>query len=151
MSRFQVLTDEQWERIEPLLPSNVGKVGRPFGDHRTVVDGIACRYRTGIPWRDLPREAFGPWQTVWKRHKGFADDGTWDRVLAQLMVEADAGGDIDWTVSVDSTINRAHQHATNTTRLEQNTGGRRRITRTETRALSTVNLQVTESDGPVAG
>ncbi|WP_369796667.1 IS5 family transposase [Cellulomonas sp. URHE0023] len=122
MTRFQVLTDEQWERIEPLLPSNTGKVGRPFGDHRTVVEGIAYRYRTGIPWRDLPREAFGPWQTVWKRHKKFADDGTWDRVLAQLLAEADAAGQIDWTVSVDSTINRAHQHATNTTRPEQDTG-----------------------------
>ncbi|MEK8225025.1 IS5 family transposase [Oerskovia sp. M15] len=122
MSRFQVLTDEQWLRIEPLLPSNFGKVGRPFGDHRAVVEGIAYRYRTGIPWRDLPREAFGPWQTVWKGHKRFADDGTWDRVLAQLMAEADAAGEIDWTVSVDSTINRAHQHATNTTRPEQDTG-----------------------------
>lgn len=118
MSRFQVLTDKQWERIEPLLPSNAGKVGRPFGDHRTVVEGIAYRYRTGIPWRDLPREVFGPWQTVWKRHKRFAEDGIWDRVLARLMTQADAAGEIDWTVSVDSTINRAHQHATNTTRPE---------------------------------
>ena len=123
MSRFQVLSDEQWERIEPLLPSNAGKVGRPFGDHRTVVEGIAYRYRTGIPWRDQPREAVGPWQTVWKRHKRFADDGTWDRILAHLMAEADAAGEIDWTVSVDSTINRAHQHATNTTRPGQDTGG----------------------------
>ncbi len=64
-----MLTDAQWERIEPLLPKNAGKVGRPFVDHRTVVEGIAYRYRTGIPWRNLPREAFGPWQTVWKRHK----------------------------------------------------------------------------------
>jgi transposase len=83
------------ERIEPLLPSSAGKVGRPFGDHRTVAEGIAYRYRTDIPWRDLPREQFGPWQTVWKRHKRFADDGTWDRVLAQLMAQADAADEID--------------------------------------------------------
>jgi transposase len=114
-----MLTDEQWARIGPLLPSNVGKVGRPFGDHRTVVEGIAYRYRTGIPWWDLPREAFGPWQTG----RTPANDGTWDRVVAQLMAEADAAGQIDWTVSVDPTINRAHQHATNTTRPEQDTGG----------------------------
>lgn len=68
--RFRVLTDEQWERIEPLLPSNAGKVGRPFGDHRTVVGGIIYRYRTGIPWRDLPREQFGPWQTVGSGTRG---------------------------------------------------------------------------------
>ena len=44
-----------------------------------VVEGIIYRYRVGIPWRDLP-ECFGPWQTVWKRHRRYAGDGTWDRV-----------------------------------------------------------------------
>ena len=81
------------------------------------------RYRTGIAWRDLPREQFGPWQTVWKRHRRFAGDGTWDRVLGVLLAQADADGELDWTVSVDSTINRAHQHATNTKRPENATGG----------------------------
>jgi transposase len=46
-----------------LLPSSVGKKSRPFRDHRQVVEGIIYRYRTGIAWRDLPREQFGPWQT----------------------------------------------------------------------------------------
>ena len=118
-----MLSDEQWARIEPLLPSSVGKKSRPFRDHRQVVEGIIYRYRTGIPWRDLPREQFGPWQTVWKRHRRFAGDGTWDQVLAALLAQADAAGLVDWTVSVDSTINRAHQHATNTTRPENDTGG----------------------------
>jgi len=117
------LSDEQWARIEPLLPSSVGKKSRPFRDHRQVVEGIVYRYRTGIAWRDLPREQFGPWQTVWKRHRRFAGDGTWDRVLGALLAQAHADGDVDWTVSVDSTINRAHQHATNTTRPENATGG----------------------------
>jgi transposase len=122
-SRFAVFADEQWVRIESLLPSNAGRRGHPFGDNRKVVEGIVFRYRTGIPWRDLPREQFGPWQTVWKRHRRYAADGTWDRVLARLLAEADAAGLVDWTVSVDATINRAHQHATNTTRPEQDTGG----------------------------
>lgn len=43
---------------------------------------------TGIPWRDLPRQESGPWQTVWKRHRRYASDGTWDRVLG----DADAAG-----------------------------------------------------------
>lgn len=72
------------------------------------LEGIIYRYRTGIPWRDLPREAFGPWQTVSKRHRRWATDGTWDTVLAQLTARADSINGIDWTVSVDSTINRAH-------------------------------------------
>ena len=101
------------------MPASSGKGGRPFADHRRTVEGIIWRYRTGTPWRDLPAE-FGPWQTVWKRHRRFAADGTWDRVHAALLAEADAAGLIDWDVSVDSTINRAHQHATNTKR---DTGG----------------------------
>lgn len=122
-SRFRLFNDAQWERISALLPSNAGRRGHPFGDDRRVVEGIVYRYRTGIAWRDLPRSEFGPWQTVWKRHRRYAADGTWDRVLADLLAEADGRGELDWTVSVDATINRAHQHATNTTRPDQDTGG----------------------------
>ncbi len=68
------------------------------------------RLRTGVPWRDLPAE-FGPWQTVWKRHARFSRDGTWDAVLTRRLAEADAAGELDWAVSVDSTIVRAHQHS----------------------------------------
>lgn len=46
-----------------------------------------------------------------------AADGTWDRVLAKLTAMADAAGLVDWSLSVDPTIARAHQHGTNTTRL----------------------------------
>jgi transposase len=99
-----------------------GSAGHPFGDDRKVVEGIVYRYRTGIPWRDLPRDVFGPWQTVSKRHRRYAGDGTWDRVLGRLLAEADAAGKVGWRVSVDATITRAHQHATNTTRPEQDTG-----------------------------
>jgi transposase len=119
MSRTAVLSDAQWERISELLPSSNGLVGRPFRDHRQVVEGIVYRYRTGIAWRDLPEE-FGPWQTVWKRHRRFSLDGTWDKLLTRLLAEADAAGEIDWSVSIDSTINRAHQHAAT---LARDTGG----------------------------
>ena len=122
-SRFRVLTDHQWETIETLLPSSDGRRGRPFRNSRLIVEGIIYRYRTGIPWRDLPREEYGPWQTVWKRHRRYSADGTWDAVLTYLLTIADAEGKIDWTVSVDASITRAHQHATNTTRPEQDTGG----------------------------
>ncbi len=109
MSRTAVLDDAAWGRVEPLLPSSQGRPGRPYRDHRQVVEGIIYRYRTGIPWRDLPAE-FGPWQTVWKRHRRYSLDGTWDQLLTKLLVDADAAGEIDWQVSVDSTIARVHQH-----------------------------------------
>ncbi|MFS0704278.1 transposase, partial [Cellulomonas sp. 179-A 9B4 NHS] len=82
-----MLTDAQWEQVVQLLPSSQGRPGRPFRDHRQVVEGIVYRYRTGIAWRDLPGE-FGPWQMVWKRHKRFSSDGTWDNCLAPGLTEA---------------------------------------------------------------
>jgi transposase len=121
MSRSAVLTDAQWARIKPLMPCSDGVRGRPFRDHRQVVEGIIYRLRSGVPWRDLP-DSFGPWQTVWKRHERFSADGTWDKIHARLVAEADAAGELDWTVSVDSTINRAHQHATTLTRTERPAG-----------------------------
>ncbi|MBP1303024.1 putative transposase [Curtobacterium sp. 1310] len=84
-----------------------------------MVEGIVDRYRTGIAWRDLP-EVFGPWQTVWKWHRRMAGDGTWDRVLAAVTASADQAGAVDRSLSVDSTIARAHQHATN---IARTTGG----------------------------
>lgn len=123
MSRSSVLTDAQWARIEPLMPSSDGQRGRPFREHRQVIEGIVYRLRTGVAWRDLP-ESFGPWQTIWKRHRRFSTDGTWDKIHARLVAEADAAGRVEWNVSVDSTINRAHQHATTLSRVEAPAGRR---------------------------
>lgn len=119
VSRFQLLSDAQWALIAPFLPGSTGRQGRPFADARSMVEGIIYRYRCGIAWRDVPT-VFGPWQTVWRWHRRMAGDGTWDRVLSVLHEAADAQGLIGWAVSVDSTIARAHQHATNTRRV---TGG----------------------------
>ena len=130
MSRFQLLSDAQWDLISGFLPVSTARRGRPFSDARTMVEGIVYRYRTGIAWRDLP-VIFGPWQTVWKWHRRMAGDGTWDRVLSALTADADAAGALDWSVSVDSTIARAHQHATNVTRL---TGGFIELQESERRA-----------------
>ena len=98
-----------------------------FTDHRQVIEGIVFRLRTGCRWRDLP-ERFGPWQTVWKRHARFSRDGTWDQILAALLVTADGAGQVDWQISVDSTVSWVHQHGSNMTRevaavLPSHTGG----------------------------
>ena len=126
MTRSAVLTDEMWARIEPELPPLQGAMGRPMIAHREVVEGAIYRLRTGIAWRDLPPE-FGPWQTVWKRHYRFSLDGTWDKVLLALQVQADANGEIDWRVSVDSTVARVHQHGATAARSQlmptSHTGG----------------------------
>ncbi|MFE9953997.1 IS5 family transposase [Streptomyces sp. NPDC005531] len=103
------LTDAQWERLEAVLPP-IPKMGRPPRDRRQVFDGIWWRARTGSPWRDLP-ERYGPWETAYAVFRRWQIDETWARVLKKLQVKADADGIIEWEVSVDSTVCRAHQHA----------------------------------------
>ncbi|MGW7668330.1 IS5 family transposase [Streptomyces sp. NPDC054775] len=103
------LTDAEWERLRPFLPVGNGRCGR-WRDHRQVIDGILHRVRTGVHWRDLP-ERFGPWKTVYERHRLWSADGTWERLLQQVQAAADAAGEIDWDIGVDSTVVCAHQHA----------------------------------------
>lgn len=105
------LTHEQWAWLEPLLPPQKPKTGRPAHDHRPKVNGILWILRPGAPWRDLP-ERYGPWRTVASRFYRWNHTGVWDRVWAALQAQADADGTLDWTVHyVDGTVIRAHQHA----------------------------------------
>jgi transposase len=111
MVRRHELTDAQWTKLVPLLPPERPATGRPNTDHRTVVNGILHHLKTGMPWRDLP-ERYGPWQTVYSRFRRWHLAGVWDRVLTALQAEADAAGDLDWSLHfVDGTVVRAHPHA----------------------------------------
>jgi putative transposase len=110
VARTEQLSDEAWSLIEPLLPSSAGCRGGQWRDHRQVLEAILWRYRTGSPWRDLPAE-FGPWQTIWKRLNRWSGDGTLDKLLAAAHGDAEIAGELEWMVSADSTIARAHQHA----------------------------------------
>ena len=104
------LTDGQWAVCAVALPAVSGR-GRPLRwTRRQIIDGIRWRVRTGAPWRDVP-EVYPPWQTLYRWFRRWQRDGTWVRVLSVLQARADAAGLIGWTVSVDSTICRAHQHA----------------------------------------
>lgn len=104
------LSDEQWARLEPLLPDMTPQRGGRWFDHRSAVNGVLWRTRTGCPWRDLP-SSYGHWKTVYNRHRRWSADGTWEKVLDGLRVGADATADGQWVVSVDSTVVRAHAHA----------------------------------------
>ncbi len=98
-----------WDRIEPLMPADPVR-GRRWANHRRTLEAIAWKYRTSSPWRDLPDE-LGSFKTAHKRLIRWAVDGTWERILAAVLAAADADDNLDWTVSVDSTVVRAHQHA----------------------------------------
>lgn len=69
---------------------------------------VQCSWRCA--WRDLP-ERFGPWRTVQHRFYRWAEDGTWQRLPAEVKRVSGAAGELDWTVSVDSPVVRAHPHA----------------------------------------
>ena len=105
------LTNTQWERLEPLLPAQKPRTGRPSQDHRTVINGILWVLRTGAPWRDLP-ERYGKWTTVYSRFQRWRKAGVWERILAEVQALSDQQGELDWEIHfVDGTIVRAHQHA----------------------------------------
>jgi transposase len=104
------LTDEEWARLEPLLPDQTRRRGGRWADHRTVINGVFWRTRCGVAWRDLPAE-FGNWKTVYNRHRRWSGDGTWVRLLDRLRRDADLHEGRDWTVGVDAAVVRAHQHA----------------------------------------
>ncbi|WP_422386071.1 IS5 family transposase [Microcella alkaliphila] len=114
----QEISDEVWVVLEPLLPA-VRTAGRSWTDHRLAVEGAAWKYRTGAPWRDVP-ERFGKWNSVYKRFMRWAEDGTWERLLAEMQRRSEAAGRLDWVVSIDSTIARVHQHGAT---LPRHTGG----------------------------
>lgn len=105
------LTDEQWEKLEPLLPPQKPPTGRPSKDHRTVINGILWIIKTGAPWEDLP-ERYGSSKTVSSRLYRWRKAGIWDQILAELQRQGDKLGEVEWTIHyVDGTVVRAHQSA----------------------------------------
>lgn len=129
MGRFD-LTDRQWATLQPLLPPEKPRTGRPNHDHRRILNGILWVHRTGAPWRDLPEERYGPVGTVSSRFYRWRRTGVWDQILAALQAAAAARGDLDWDLHVvDATIVRAHQHAAGARRTGEKRGSRRRRTR----------------------
>ena len=104
------ISDNYWQRLQPLLPEHK-RTGRPPADDRRIVNGILWILRTGAPWRDLP-ERYGPWRTVASRFYRWQKAGVWEKLLSAVQSMADAAGELDWAVHyVDSTVIRAHQHA----------------------------------------
>jgi len=97
-------TDAEWRLIEPVLPYKPR--GVPRVDDRRVLNGIFWVLSSGAPWRDLP-ERYGPYTTCYNRFVRWQCAGVWDRILTAISHRDDAEVQM-----VDSTIVRAHQHAT---------------------------------------
>ena len=103
MLRRYGLRDDQWRRIEPLLPGRAGSVGTTARDNRLFVEAVLYRYRAGIAWRDLP-ERFGDFRVVHTRHMRWSRSGVWRRVFEALAADSD-----NEYAMIDATIITAHQ------------------------------------------
>lgn len=101
--RRHAITDEQFQRIEHLIPGKPGDPGATANDNRLFIDAVLWILRTGAQWRDLPKR-FGIWSTVYKRFNRFAKSGRWAKICAEL-----GAFDLD-ELQIDSTIVRVHQH-----------------------------------------
>jgi putative transposase len=103
MIRVQ-LDERQWSKVAAILGAQRG-AGRPGKNDRNFIEAVLWWRRTGVPWRDLP-DHFGPWKTVFNRFDRWSKRGKWTRLFEALQTDPDH----EWH-SLDSTINRAHQHA----------------------------------------
>ena len=101
-----LLNDARWARISGLVlgrPEAPGSTGR---DNRMFVEGVLWIVRTGAPWRDLP-EAFGRWNSAFRRFSRWAAKGVWAEVFRALA----AAGGPPAEVLLDSTHVKAHRCA----------------------------------------
>jgi transposase len=102
----ELVTDELWETIEPLLPPEPPKPqgGRPRIENRAALTGIVFVLKSGIPWEMLPQEmGCGSGMTCWRRLKEWQEAGVWERLHLILLDRLGEADQIDWErASVDS-------------------------------------------------
>ena len=91
------LSDEQWAKIEPLLPKTKSR-GRPWADNRRVLEGILWVLKTGARWRDLPKEYPSP-STCWRRLRQWEEHEVWLKIWRQFLSDLDQRGKLDWSES----------------------------------------------------
>jgi transposase len=95
----ELVTDELWETIEPLLPPEPPKPegGRPRIDDRAALTGIVFVLKSGIPWEMLPQEmGCGSGMTCWRRLKEWQEAGVWERLHLLLLDRLGEANQIDW-------------------------------------------------------
>jgi transposase len=102
----ELVTDELWEVIDPLLPEEPPKPkgGRPRIDDRAALTGILFVLKSGIPWEMLPQEmGCGSGMTCWRRVKEWNEAGVWERLHRRLLDRLGEADQIEWErASLDS-------------------------------------------------
>ena len=101
------LTQDQFERIESLLPVQRGNVSI---SNLQVLNAILYVAEHGCKWRGLPPR-FGRWHTVYTRMNRWAKNGVLDRVFEHLQREQIVRVKLE-AVSMDSTSIKVHPDGT---------------------------------------
>jgi transposase len=95
----ELVSDELWEVIEPLLPEEPPKPkgGRPRIDDRAALTGILFVLKSGIPWEMLPQEmGCGSGMSCWRRLKEWQEAGVWEELHRKLLDRLGKAGRIEW-------------------------------------------------------
>jgi len=128
----ELVTDELWEVIEPLLPEEPAKPkgGRPRIDGPRALTGIIFVLKSGIPWEMLPQEmGCRSGMTCWRRLKEWQEAGVWERLHRKLLDRLAEAGQIDWSrASIDSASVAAPGGARRRARTRQIAANRARST-----------------------
>ncbi len=96
----ELVSDELWEAIEPLLPPEPPKPkgGRPRVGDRAALAGIVFVLKSGIPWEMLPKEmGCGSGSTCWRRLRDWEEAGVWRRLHRVLLDRLGQADRIDWS------------------------------------------------------
>lgn len=96
-----LVSDELWERVEPLLPKRRNRhrrfAGRKPADDRKAFEGIVFALRTGVPWATLPATPLWPSGiTCWRRLIQWHRLGVWKRLFESMLNALQARGLIHW-------------------------------------------------------
>ena len=88
MSVRLLLTDEAWAEIAPILATLKSRAGRPpVLSERLFIEAVLYRARTGLPWRDLPKDV-GRWDAVYNRFRRWELRGVWRQLWEHLQTDA---------------------------------------------------------------
>ena len=101
-----MLTDLQWERLEPLIEACRPKGKTPPQNLRRTLSAIVWRHQNGAKWRAIPAE-LGPWSRAAQTFSRWAHLGVWERLLGLAQ---ERGVQLGMTF-LDGTSIRAHHKA----------------------------------------
>jgi transposase len=108
-----LVSDERWERVQPLLPAPPQRrfrfPGRKPLDYRNLLTGILFVLKTGIAWDDLPAElGCGCGKTCRHYLRLWYQAGVWQKLHALLRAELNGADQIDWSrASIDASFAKA--------------------------------------------